>query len=128
MTIDLSTLIPVFLAFSVKHVLADYVLQFSWMARGKAQAAGWLKPLLAHAAIHAALTLAIALVFAPSLWWLGPLDLAIHAAIDRTKARLTCGWTPGEQRFWTAFGLDQMAHELTHLAYVVAIAARMAAG
>lgn len=128
MTIDLSTLVPVYVAFAVKHLLADYVLQMSWMAKGKARGQSWLQPLLAHAGVHAALTLSIALVLAPSLWWLGALDLLIHATIDRIKGRTTVGWTTGEQRFWTAFGLDQMAHELTHFAFAVAIAARMAAG
>ena len=128
MTIDLSTLVPVYVAFAIKHVLADYGLQFSWMAKGKGRASDWLKPLFAHAAIHATLTLLITLVFAPSLWWLGLVDLLIHATIDRIKGRVTVGWTPGEQRFWTAFGIDQMAHELTHFAFVIAIVARIAAG
>ncbi len=121
-------LVTVYVAFALKHFLADYALQFSWMAKGKAQAQNWLKPLLAHAAIHATLTLLIAIVFAPSLWWLGLLDLLIHAAIDRLKGRVTVGWTFSEQRFWIAFGLDQLAHELTHFAFVLAIVARLAVG
>ena len=128
MTIDLSRLALVYVAFLIKHCVADYALQVGWMARGKAQTTGWLWPLTAHAGVHGALTLVLCLVFAPSLWWLGVVDVVVHGTIDRTKGRVTAGWTPGEHRFWTAFGIDQMAHELTHFVYVLAILSRMPTG
>ena len=39
--------------FIIKHLLADFLLQTSWMAKGKELASGWLGPLLAHVALHA---------------------------------------------------------------------------
>lgn len=122
MEVPLSVLAPLYIAFAVKHFLGDFALQTPRMAKGKTAASGWAAPLIAHAGTHAAGTLAIALVFAPSLWWLGLVDLALHAAIDRGKAVATRGWTQAESRFWTAFGLDQTAHQLTHFAFVIALA------
>ena len=70
----------------VKHYLADFVLQGDWMARGKERAQGWLVPLTAHAACHATLTLGVALVVVPRLWWLALVDFAIHFSVDRVKS------------------------------------------
>ena len=41
----------------------------------------------AHAGVHAALTLAVALAVRPDFWWLAAIDFALHFAIDRGKAR-----------------------------------------
>jgi hypothetical protein len=72
-------------AFSVKHFLADFVLQTKWIALGKDRRDAWLQPLGAHVAIHAGLALLIILVVAPRLWWLALVDLAVHFAIDRAS-------------------------------------------
>lgn len=121
--LPVATLTAVYLSFRLKHVLADYVLQTPRMVRGKSGRTGWLEPLLAHAGVHAVGTTLIALMFAPSLWWLGGVDLAAHAGIDRVKASPAIGgrWAPHEPRFWWAHGIDQEAHNLTHLAFVLAI-------
>ena len=57
---------------AAKHYGADFVGQTEWMARGKERVSGWAAPLAAHAGLHALGTLCIALLFKPSLWWLGP--------------------------------------------------------
>jgi hypothetical protein len=122
-SLPLTGFVAVYLAFRIKHLTADYFLQTSWMAHGKTAGSDWVFPLLGHAAVHAAGTLLIALVFAPALWWLGPLDLLIHAMIDRAKAFPACGAgrQPDEAAFWWCHGVDQEAHNLTHLAFVIAI-------
>lgn len=109
-------------AFIIKHLLGDYLLQTTWMALGKERSPGWPAPLAAHCAVHAALTGAIALVVAPTLWWLVVVDFFIHAAIDRSKGLVTkrLGLTPfTDSRWWWTFGIDQSLHQFTHLAYVI---------
>ncbi len=110
--------------FRLKHFLCDFILQTDWMAltKGKPGMEGY-RALFSHTAIHAAGTLVIVLMFAPSLWWLGPLDFALHSAIDRLKGYLTYsrGWKPSDTIFWWTFGMDQEAHNFTHLAYIVLI-------
>ena len=105
------------MVFATKHVLADFILQTTWMARGKERPDGWAPPLLAHASCHAVLTLAIALVTVPRLWWLSLIDLAVHLAIDRGKTLLAQrgGWHADQPQFWWLLGFDQYLHQLTNL-------------
>ncbi|HJS83996.1 MAG TPA: DUF3307 domain-containing protein [Acetobacteraceae bacterium] len=112
-------------AMALKHYLADFLLQGSWMARGKERSRGWVGPLLAHAGCHAMLTLGIALMVAPRLWWLATVDFTIHAAIDRVKTLVAHwgGWAPAQPRFWWLLGLDQFLHNLTGLGLVLALLA-----
>lgn len=110
--------------FAVKHVAADFLLQTTWMARGKESSEGWLLPLLAHGACHAALTLLITLGVAPRLWWLAPVDLAVHLVVDRLKtlAAHWGGWSPDQPQFWWLLGVDQCLHQLTNLGLAAALA------
>ncbi len=111
------------MAFATKHLLADFLLQTNWMARGKEQRSGWGRPLLAHALCHAILTLAITLVMAPRLWWLSVIDLAVHLAIDRSKTVVAQrgGWRTDQAQFWWLLGFDQYLHQITNLALAAAI-------
>jgi Protein of unknown function (DUF3307) len=123
MPTDVRTLVLVLVAFQVKHFIADFLLQNEWTIKGKEREHDWLAPLMAHAFGHAALTLFIALVFNTAFWWLGPVDLLIHAVIDRGKGvagrRLSA--EGGGRLWWQIFGLDQTLHHLTHLGYAVVI-------
>jgi Protein of unknown function (DUF3307) len=123
----LTAIVFLYLAFRAKQVACDFFFQTQWMAitKGKPAMEGGLRALAAHVAIHGAGTLLVTLVFAPGFWWLCLLDMAIHGAIDRAKAVLTLkrGWTVKDKYYWWAFGLDQEAHNLTHLCYIVFIAA-----
>jgi hypothetical protein len=85
-TANVPFLTLIFILFTVKHVLADFILQTSWMWRAKDKEHGWISALAAHAGCHAAFTLALALVINPALWWLGVVDFALHATIDRARA------------------------------------------
>jgi hypothetical protein len=107
---------------ATKHYLADFLFQTTWMARGKEGERNWLWPLAAHAGCHAALTLAVALVVAPHLWWLCLVDLAIHFTVDRVKAIIgrRTGFVPAQAQFWWLMGFDQLLHGLTDLGLVTA--------
>jgi len=110
--------------FRLKHFACDFLLQTDWMAltKGKPGREGY-EALFIHAGIHAIGTLIIVLFFAPSLWWLGPLDFVIHSAVDRVKGYYTYkkGWTPKDSMFWWTLGADQEAHNFTHLGYIILI-------
>ena len=110
--------------FAVKQFVADFPLQSSWMARGKERETGFVAPLSAHAGVHGALSALIALLFVPSLWWLGLVDFAVHWAIDFGKSSISkeTKWTPGGAAFWTLFGFDQLLHHLTGLAIALTLA------
>lgn len=92
-------------AFQVKHFIADYPLQTAYML-GKMQRTGWIKPLMAHAAVHAFLTFLIVLLVQPSnyfLYFILPLaDFSIHFIIDRIKASPDLGgrFKPEQPYFW----------------------------
>jgi len=119
-TLLLADILAVYLLFRLKHFMADYMLQTTWMARGKEKPEGWMTALFAHAGVHAIGTTAIAAAFAPSMIFLGGVDLFLHAGIDRAKA--CCRrFSPSQPAFWWVHGLDQEAHHLSHFAYVLAI-------
>lgn len=120
LTLPLADVVTVYLLFRLKHFMADYLLQTTWMARGKEKPVGWATALFAHAGVHAIGTTAIAAAFAPSMMILGTIDLFLHAGIDRAKAACR-QLTPSQPAFWWAHGIDQEAHHLTHFAYVLVI-------
>lgn len=116
--ISLPFIMALLVAFQVKHLLADYVLQTRWMTEGKAGSGlAFVKPLLAHASIHAAMTAVIILFVAPAMVWLAVIDLAAHGVLDRIKASphlLGRYGETAERPFWLAFGADQFGHHMTH--------------
>ena len=122
-TLPLGDIVVVYLLFRLKHVMADYFLQTTWMARGKEEAVGWAGALFAHTGVHALGTTAIALAVEPAMWWLGGVDFDVHAAGDRAKATTDVSgrWRPSDPPFWWLHALDQEAHNLTHFAFVIAL-------
>ncbi|MBB4197874.1 hypothetical protein GGD83_001666 [Rhodoblastus sphagnicola] len=115
--------------FIVKHLVADFYLQSSWMALGKERVEGWRAPLAAHAAIHALGTLLLCVALAPALFWLAALDFVVHAAVDRGKGVLArrASATPSTAVYWRLLGLDQSLHALTHFVFALALTAAHAA-
>jgi hypothetical protein len=111
---------------AVKHVIADFFLQTTWMAMGKDARTGWAMPLLAHCAIHGALTTAILLLLAPRLWFLSIVDFVLHLIIDRLKGFCvsTFNVTMEHQWFWWLIGIDQALHHLTGFGLSVVLAAK----
>jgi hypothetical protein len=107
---------------ALKHFVADFLLQTSWIAHGKERCEGWLAPLAVHVLCHAGLTLGIALVLAPRLWWLAPAEFVIHAAIDRSKTRIGIDNKLDFTRpqYWWLLGFDQFLHQITNIALAAA--------
>jgi hypothetical protein len=129
---SLGTILVLYLVFRLKQLVCDFFLQSSWMAlvKGNPEKKDGSKALLYHAGIHAAGTLVVTLVFAPALWWLAAVDFVVHACIDKSKSLLNhkMGWTYKDNAYWWAFGIDQEAHNLTHLAYIITIVLHAGAG
>jgi len=122
---NLTDILILYLAFRVKQLVCDFFLQSSWMAlvKGQPEKKDGSKALFIHAGIHGAFTFLMMMYFAPALWWLGVVDFVVHSIIDKSKALINhkTGWTYKDNAYWWAFGLDQEAHNLTHLAYIVFI-------
>ncbi len=125
MLVPLGTLAALMVVMAAKHFCADFLLQTSWIAKGKAAAHGWVLPLVLHAGGHAILTLLIALLLFPRLWWLAPTEFVVHFLIDRAKVlvarRKPLDTTMTE--YWWLLGFDQFLHQLTNIALVVAFLA-----
>ena len=62
-SVPVGLLIGWMLLLTVKHVIADFLLQNAWMAQGKDQKKGWALPLLVHCLIHLAVALAMGAAF-----------------------------------------------------------------
>jgi len=111
---------------AVKHVIADFILQTSWIATGKDAKKGWALPLLVHCAIHGALALGILLVLAPRLWFLAVVDFVVHLIIDRAKGFCVANFNVTQEQshwFWWLIGIDQALHHLTNFGLAVVLAA-----
>ena len=116
-SVPVGALIGWMLLLTVKHVIADFVLQNSWMAIGKDQRKGWALPLLAHCLVHLAVALVLIVMVAPQFWFVALIDFAIHITVDRAKGFVASrfGVTQEKQHpwFWTLIGVDQALHHLT---------------
>jgi hypothetical protein len=127
-------------AFQAKHFFADYPLQGRYMLGKFRDDWGFVRPLAAHAGVHAIFTLALTAGFVG--WRAVPLALfdgVAHFTMDRIKASkkylgrykpLTAESAPAatpaqwasNDRFWWSLGLDQMVHHLTHYAVIYYVA------
>ncbi|MDP4005404.1 DUF3307 domain-containing protein [Methylobacterium sp. NEAU K] len=112
-------------AFSAKHLAADFFLQSNWMAQGKDRPSAWVGPLCAHTGLHGFGTLLIALAVKPALWWLALADFAIHTAVDRGKALAgqRTHFPTSDARFWWLIGFDQFLHHVTNIGLAALLAA-----
>jgi hypothetical protein len=122
LNVPLGSFCALLLAFAFKHFVADFLLQTNWIAHGKERTQGWLPPLAVHVLCHACLTLCIVLAVAPRLWWIAPIELVVHAAIDRSKtlvvAQIRCD--AKKAQFWWLIGFDQFLHQATNIALAAA--------
>ena len=126
-SVTVGALVGWMLVLTVKHVIADFVLQNSWMAIGKDQKTGWAMPLLAHCLVHLAVAMALILMIAPRFWFVAIIDFFIHITVDRAKGLCasTFGVTleAGHSWFWTLIGVDQALHHLTGFGLSIYMAA-----
>jgi hypothetical protein len=117
---SVSTLGLVFIllvTFQLKHYVADFPLQSSWMLNKRLPGWGFVVPLATHCVVHAGVTLLVIFIVNPQLWWLAIVDFCIHFTMDRCKSAahyLGRFNNPTRQSFWNCFGLDQLVHHLTH--------------
>ena len=112
---------------TVKHVIADFVLQSSWMAIGKDQKTGWALPLLAHCLVHLAVSMTLILIVAPRFWFVAVIDFLIHITVDRLKGICAASFGVTQENahpwFWTLIGVDQALHHLTGFGLSIFMAA-----
>src|ERR1700688_3197306 len=108
-SIPVGALVGWMLVLTFKHIIADFVLQSSWMALGKDQKTGWALALLAHCLVHLALSLALILIIAPRFWFVAFIDFAIHITVDRAKGLCSSTFdvTMEHQWVWWLIGIDQ---------------------
>lgn len=110
--------------FQIKHFICDYPLQTQYML-GKMGRANWIKPLAAHAGVHAIGTFIVVLVvtFSPIAIVFALADFVLHFIVDRVKASPDLGgrWKPDQSYFWWALGADQMAHHLLNYLFIAII-------
>jgi hypothetical protein len=97
-----------FFALLIGHALADYPLQGDFLARAKnasnpVPGVPWYQALGAHALIHGG-----AVWLVTGVWWLGAMEVVVHALIDHAKCtgRIT-------------FNIDQGLHVVCKGAYVL---------
>jgi hypothetical protein len=132
---NLTSIMLLFIAFQVKHFIADYPLQTEYML-GKFKDEGWVKPLLAHVAVHALGTFVITCWFGiANAIYFSLFDSCIHFIMDRVKADrkllgrfkpLTAAIyltaTEKERRdnkyYYWSLGFDQLIHHLTGIVII----------
>ncbi len=108
-------------ALLIKHVIADYFMQFSWMIRDKGNYGAWRG--LAHSEFHGFLTwLVLWYLGVPFIWAvvMGVLDTVIHYHVDYVKSNF---WKsrklgPSDQLYWVTHGVDQLLHFMTYILVV----------
>lgn len=119
---SISTILLLYIVFRFKQYCCDFILQDNWMGVNKGlPSKDGLNALMLHVAYHGIGTAVVALLFVPSLWWLGIVDFALHGGIDKVKAMLNhrMKWMPKDRGFWLALGFDQEVHNFTHLGYMI---------
>lgn len=108
----------------IKHFVADYLLQTSWIIRGKgyfSRGGGYV-----HAAVHTLGSLP-AYVYAEvdigKAGLLAGCEFVIHFAIDHLKAVQSrrCPLSSSTRAFWALHGADQLLHQLTYVGLMLAI-------
>lgn len=122
--------IGLFALFTVKHIVADYVLQFSWMIRDK----GFYGEIggIVHSGMHAFLTLFVLLLANTGLHiilltLLSILDGVIHYHVDWVKSNIwrEKKYTSQDQMYWITHGIDQGLHFLTYVLIITIVIWRL---
>ena len=116
--------IGLFALFTVKHIIADYFLQFSWMIRDKGFYGEWGG--IAHSGMHAFFTLFVLLLANTGLHiilltLLSILDGVIHYHIDWVKSNVwrEKRYTSQDQMYWVTHGVDQGMHFMTYILIIL---------
>ena len=126
---DQVTLVLVAMAYlQIKHFVCDFVLQrpYQYLNKGTYGHPGGV----IHAGLHIIGTLPVFLVITPSFRLGAAIIVAefiVHYHIDWGKEQVMkrTGWHADKAGFWTALGLDQLLHQLTYVAIVVALSGKL---
>jgi len=117
--LELAVLLVLFL---FKHFIADYPLQNKYMLR-KSNVKGWFMPLVAHCAVHGALSFALVLFMLGrplAALAVGVADFFGHGAIDWLSCR-AFKYHQFHKGFWVMLGIDQYLHQVLYIALAVAL-------
>ena len=111
------------LALQFKHLLGDFIFQTKSMVTNKGSY-GHVGGLI-HSGLHAFLSFIVfSVAFGVSLkiLLLCILEFVIHYHLDWGKNKITskANWTPEDNQFWWAIGIDQFLHHLTYIALILA--------
>lgn len=114
-----ATIFSLLALFGIKHFIADFLMQYSYMIRDKGiyGAEGGIH----HALTHASWTFLILVPFihSPSDLLILPLfDFVAHYHIDYFKQQLNKGLTTADRMFWVWLGADQALHYLTYVGII----------
>ena len=109
------------LAFQVKHLLCDFVLQTEFQVRNKGFYGRWGG--ISHAGTHALLTIPVLLILTRSPVAIGLIafcEFIVHYHVDWARAYIerSRGWSDKDNAYWAALGTDQFLHQVTYLAIV----------
>jgi hypothetical protein len=113
---SMNTILSLMVLFTIKHFIADFVLQFRYMIEQKG--IYWAEGGLHHAILHGSLTLLICIFFVKSAdvaIAMGILDSVVHYHVDWVKMNLSRGISTDHHNFWIWLGFDQMIHYLTYI-------------
>jgi hypothetical protein len=125
--VEIDLLDVIFLAlllFQIKHFLFDFAFQTTYQVRHKGD---YLHPAgLIHAGLHAigSLPALYVLTKVPAvIAGFAVFEFLLHYHIDWTKAQIDRHLKPSHtsRLYWTIFGLDQLAHQLTYLGMTYAV-------
>jgi hypothetical protein len=114
------------LLFQIKHFLFDFAFQTTYQVRHKGD---YLHPAgITHAGSHALGSIPALLVLtqAPAvIAGFAVFEFLLHYHIDWTKAQIDRRLQPSHTSglYWTIFGADQLAHQLTYLGMTYAVLA-----
>jgi hypothetical protein len=121
MQAEIQTLLILLALLQVKHVLADFFLQTPRMLGGRGTYLHLGR--MEHAGLHALLSLLSLLIIGAPLAFVFLLcvaEMLLHYHIDWAKGRYShkANDTPTDAKYWWAFGIDQLAHQLTYIAMI----------
>ena len=110
------------LFFQIKHWYADFKIQ-TYMQTVKKGV--WMHPVgISHSMEHMIASMLALLIYniffvinPATVIWLCTVEGILHYIIDFVKVKYGCKDNT-KPLFWTQFGLDQLAHQLTYLAMV----------
>ncbi len=110
--------------FEIKHFVADYMLQTTYMLGKGKKGNEWILPLSAHCGVHALHTLVIVFIYTGSIYKAlaaTVFDFVTHFIMDRVKASpdMLGRFNPSQAEFWQSLGLDQGVHHIIHFLIIL---------